>query len=144
MFVNQLNTLTFWMISVFNREYSRLPYISLEQQTYLQWVQMVEQDRRIQPHSHRQLQGNITHRGALSARPYSHPFLGCWTSRVIVSPLEKGSRVRLELIGWWSVRALMTSPLPPPPELEMLPWGDGAVGDDKWNSTSKLINSQKQ
>lgn len=64
-----------------------------------------------------------THFGERSARPYSQPLRACCTSRVMVSPLEKGSRVRLELAGWWATRALMV--LPPagrPP-----PMGEGAA-----------------
>lgn len=51
-----------------------------------------------------------THFGERSARPYSQPLRSCCASRVTISPLEKGSRVRLEPAGWWATRALMVLP----------------------------------
>lgn len=75
------------------------------------------------------------YRGLLSARPNSQPFLGCWTSTLIICPLLKDSKVGLEPTGWWATRAFMTRPPPPPPppaesapKRKMLPCGDGAGG----------------
>lgn len=64
-----------------------------------------------------------THFGERSARPYSQPLRACCTSRVMVSPLEKGSMVRLELAGWWATRALMVLP----PAGRLPPKGEGAA-----------------
>lgn len=74
-----------------------------------------------------------THFGERSPRPYSQPLRSCCTSRVTISPLEKGSRVRLELAGWWATRAIMVLP----PAGRPTPTGDGAA--EKW--ISELIKA---
>lgn len=103
MFVNHLNISTSWMVSGCNRECTIYTVFRLSIRHIYGGCTS----------SHTGL--GLAHRKLLSARPYSQPFFGCWTFTVIISPLEKGSRVGLEAPGWWATFALKDLPPPPPP-----------------------------
>lgn len=87
------------------------------------------------------------HRRLLSARPYSQPFRGSWTSTMTVSPLLKGKSFGLDEEGW-DTRALMGLPPPKPSdsptelERERLGRGDGAGESEHKDEIIKLENKK--